>query len=229
MNNAASAYIVQNSNCITNGANWPTCNLTMNNIAGQRIVPAYSGTGSGVNTSTGLFTLSDGTTIGVKATGQTTYNLTITPGAAVRAKTSYMAAVANALPATTIAGSVLTTAETTPSIANMLASNKPAWGTLPDSGGSSATQSTNGGSLNTCGSSCGQINSGAINTNGQPINLGGSYLQWVAQPVGSWVSTLCNGWQQVGATIHSWWYMTGCLSGVSGFVSGVNACTLGAC
>ena len=128
VNNAASAYIVQNTNCITNGANGSGCNLSMNNIEAQGILPSYSGTGSGVNTTTGLFTLSDGTTIGVTATGQTTYNLTITPGAAVRAKTSYMVAVANALPATTIAGSVLTTAETTPLYAGGL---DKYWGSPP--------------------------------------------------------------------------------------------------
>ena len=102
-----------------------------------------------------------------------------------------MAAVANALPATTISGSVLTTAETTPALQNVIASNKPTWGTLT-AGGRQNTGGgplyTQGGWINTGGAplysgslNTGSISSGSINTNGQPITTGnltvGSYEQ----------------------------------------------------
>ena len=96
-----------------------------------------------------------------------------------------MAAVANALPATTISGSVLTTAETTPALQNVIASNKPTWGTLT-AGGQQNTGGgplyTQGGWINTGGAplysgslNTGSISSGSINTNGQPINQGFEY------------------------------------------------------
>lgn len=110
-----------------------------------------------------------------------------------------MAAVANALPATTIAGSVLTTAETTPALQNVIASNKPAWGTL--SAPTVQTQSTSNGGLNTgsgnitSGSlNTGSISSGSINTNEQPIyGPGRQLLNYPAPGGGNW-SGSCNGW-----------------------------------
>ena len=97
-----------------------------------------------------------------------------------------MAAVANALPATTISGSVLTTAETTPALQNVIASNKPTWGTLT-AGGQQNTGGgplyTQGGWINTGGAplysgslNTGSISSGSINTNGQPITAGALQL-----------------------------------------------------
>ena len=110
-----------------------------------------------------------------------------------------MAAVANALPATTISGSVLTTAETTPALQNVIASNKPTWGTLTAGG----QQNTGGGPLYTQGGwinagganitsgslNTGSISSGSINTNGQPITVGS--ITYFGSPVAcSWAGPL---------------------------------------
>ena len=179
VNNAASSYIVQNTSCLTNGITGSGCNFSIRALVGTYL-PASS-------ISSGNFVTPDGSTISLSpsSVSPTTYSMTITPGpgSIIKSKASYSQALGNALPGAVCkpspcqSSSVITVTEASPSIANMLASIK--WGTLPDSGGSSATQSTNGGLLNTCessGSSCGQINSGAINTNGQPITSGQIYM-----------------------------------------------------
>lgn len=164
VNNAASSYIVQTTTCIQNGVN--SCGLSANALA-PNYLPYYSGSGSGVNKSANYFVTPDGTTIAVTPTSQTTYQLGITPGNILASNHAYIQALANALPGSTISTNwtTIVVQESTPAISNMLASNKPAWGTLSDST-AGQTQNTNGGGLNTQG---GPISSGGINTNGQPI------------------------------------------------------------
>lgn len=171
VNNAASSYIVQNTTCIQNGIynslNTTGCPLSTN-LLSPTWLPAYLGSGSGVTTG-GFFETPDSSKIivGPGATS-TEYTMTIIPGPIISDQTSYVQAISNALPGATCSpspcakSSEIIVTEATPSMQNEIAANKPAWGTLPDSGGSSATQSTNGGSLNTCGSSCGQIYSGQL-------------------------------------------------------------------
>ena len=86
------------------------------------------------------------------------------PGSIIKSKASYVQALGNALPGAVCnpspcqSSSVITVTEASPSIATMLAANKPTWGTLSPS---STTQSTGNGGLNT---GSGNITSGSLNT-----------------------------------------------------------------
>ena len=206
---ATSSYIAQNSACMQNGLTGSGCNLSVSNLA-PTYLPYFSGI-SGVNGN--IFQTPDGSRIAITPTGQSTYTISVAPSGVLSSNANALRYLASSFPGGSVASGAVNIPETTPSIANMIASNKPAWGTLSDSGGSGATQSTNGGSLNTCGSGvCGQINSGAINANGQPINnvAGGQQFQpystcenvgcansayqiW-AQPCSLWESYAGSGW-----------------------------------
>ena len=153
VNNAASSYIVQNTNCITgaNGLEPGTgCNFETDALAylpGAQTPVSYS--------------TQDGSTITVapvplpgNPNSSTAFSLTITPGNIIKSKSSYIQALGNALPGAVCSSSPLqcVVTEATPSISNMLKANTPAWGTLAP--GNGATQNVNG----------------PLNTNGQPIN-----------------------------------------------------------
>lgn len=202
VNNAASSYIVQNTSCVQNGVN--SCGLSANALA-PNYLPYYSGSGSGVNKSANYFVTPDGTTIAVTPISQTTYQLGITPGPMLTSNHAYIQALANALPGSTISTNwtTIVVQESTPAISNMLASNKPAWGTLSDST-AGQTQYTNGGGLNTQG---GPISSGGINTNGQPIYTNGGWIYGPnnnvytnsanSGPIGNFSGYECIGWGEV--------------------------------
>lgn len=225
VNNAASSYIVQNTtNCITptNGLLATSCNFSIGALSGAYLPASQISNGS--------FVTPDNSHITIAPVSSGTYNLTIVPGAIIGSSTnqSYIQALGHALPGAQCNSSQCVVTEATPSISNMLKANTPAWGTLaPDNSGK--TQTTNCGSLNTWNgtqlSGCGQIYSGSINTNGQPINLAGGQLQYAGFGWGTWVSTLCNGWQQIGATVLSIIIHGSCVYGYAGIsVVGPNSC-----
>jgi hypothetical protein len=215
VNNAASSYIVQNTtNCITptNGLLATSCNFSIGALSGAYLPASQISNGS--------FVTPDNSHITIAPVSSGTYNLTIVPGAIIGSSTnqSYIQALGHALPGAQCNSSQCVVTEATPSISNMLKANTPAWGTLAP--GNGAPQNVNG----------------PLNMNGQPINLGGSYLQWAAQPWGSWVSTLCNGWQQVGNTISRVYVNYAYLGGTYGCTStggetvvGPNTCSGAAC
>ena len=70
------------------------------------------------------------------------------------------------------------------------------------------------------------LSTGAINTNGQPINLAGGQLQYAGFGWGTWVSTLCNGWQQIGALVSNWFNEGSCGFDSYGamYVTGPSSC-----
>ena len=176
VNNAASSYIVQNTtNCITptNGLLATSCNFSIGALSGAYLPASQISNGS--------FVTPDNSHITITPVSSGTYDLTITPGAIIGSSPnqSYIQALGNALPGAVCSSSQCVVKEATPSISNMLKANTPAWGTLaPDNSGK--TQTTNCGSLNTWNgtqlSGCGQIYSGSINTNGQPIYSGQPYM-----------------------------------------------------
>lgn len=188
---ATSSYIAQNSACMQNGLTGSGCDLSVANLS-PAYLPAFSGI-SGVNGT--VFQTPDGSKIAVTPTGQSTYTISVSPSGVLSSNANALKYLASSFPGGSVASGAVTIPETTPSIANMLKANTPAWGTLaPDNSGK--TQTTNCGSLNTWNgtqlSGCGQIYSGSINTNGQPIS---NYV--AAIPNAVWTSQW--GWQSVGA------------------------------
>ncbi len=190
---ATSSYIAQNSACMQNGLTGAGCNLSVSNLS-PAYLPAFSGI-SGVNGS--IFQTPDGSKIAVTPTGQSTYTISVAPSGVLSSNANALKYLASSFPGGSVASGAVSIPETTPSIANMLKANTPAWGTLaPDNSGK--TQTTNCGSLNTWNgtqlSGCGQIYSGSINTNGQPIT---NYKAAIPNYV--WTNNW--GWQPVGASM----------------------------
>ena len=174
VNNAASSYIVQN--CMSAGVNG--CGLSIQSLHDNGYLP--TATGSTLQTP-------DGSNISVTTPSSTQYQVVVTPGAVIQSKPSYMNALAAALPGGYVSGGSIYVTEASPSIENMIASNKPVWGSLNQSGTTQSTGggglSTGGGTINTNGApiysgsvNTGSISSGSINTNRQPITSGTASL-----------------------------------------------------
>lgn len=144
---ATSSYIAQNSACMQNGLTGAGCNLSVANLS-PAYLPAFSGI-SGVNGD--VFQTPDGSKIAVTPTGQSTYTISVAPSGVLSSNANALKYLASSFPGGSVASGAVAIPETTPSIANMLKANTPAWGTLNP--GNGATQNVNG----------------PLNTNGQPI------------------------------------------------------------
>ena len=207
VNNAASSYIVQN--CMSAGVNG--CGLSIQSLHDNGYLP--TATGSTLQTP-------DGSNISVTTPSSTQYQVVVTPGAVIQSKPSYMNALAAALPGGYVSGGSIYVTEASPSIENMIASNKPVWGSLNQSGTTQSTGggglSTGGGTINTNGApiysgsvNTGSISSGSINTNGQPIYAPGRQILNYTVSGPPWFNNASNvfgysGYRSIPSTMAIW-------------------------
>lgn len=206
-NSAVYAYITQNATACISGSGGlqnSGCTNVSNGYAFTYSVLKPFLPGNWQENSNSYVT-PDGTSISAAATSSNTYTVSVTPSSMVATVGTYLA---NSFPGgkwnTGTSPNTVTISETTPAIANMMAANKPSWGTLSAGG----TQNTGGGALSTQGGwintsggnitsgslNTGSISSGSINTNGQPIQNYAQGLPNIAQ-------TYLNGWVKIGSSV----------------------------
>ena len=179
---ATSSYIAQNSACMQNGLTGSGCDLSVANLS-PAYLPAFSGI-SGVNGT--VFQTPDGSKIAVTPTGQSTYTISVSPSGVL--SSNALKYLASSFPGGSVASGVVAIPETTPSIANMLKANTPAWGTLAP--GNGATQNVNG----------------PLNTNGHWIYGPNNNVFTNSDnsgPLGNYSGYICIGWGEVKVTYVS--------------------------